>query len=67
MSEIIYNRKAAIRNTVLYAVFLAIALLVVLTRHSVPIYIVAGLLALWAVGGVTANVRAIRNGFKTDD
>ena len=67
MSEIIYNRKAAIRNTALYGVFLALALRGLLTRHGAFGYVVTGLLVLWAIGGLSANIRAIRNGFKTDD
>ena len=67
MSEIIYNRKAAVRNAVLYGVFLVLAMWGLLTRRGTLGYVVTGLLVLWAIGGLSANVRAICNGFKTDD
>jgi hypothetical protein len=48
-------------------VLLALALWGLLTRHGAFGYVVTGLLVLWAIGGLSANIRAIRNGFKTDD
>ena len=67
MSEVIYDRKAAIRNTVVYAIALALAIAGLVTRKSVLGYTLTGLVVLWAVGGLTANIRAIRHGFRNLD
>ena len=67
MSEVIHNRKAAIRNSVLYGVFLALTLWGLVTRSSALGYVLMGSLVAWAIGGVTANIRAIRHGFRLDD
>jgi hypothetical protein len=63
MSEVIYNRKAAVRNTVFYAVALILALIGLITRSSWFGYILMSLLVLWAIGGLTYNWKAIRRGF----
>jgi len=67
VSEVIYNRKAGIRNAVLYGIFLVAAIWGLLTRNSVAGYILMGLAVVWAIGGLAANVRAIRHGFRADD
>jgi len=63
VSEVFHNKKAAIRNTVIYAVALILSLGVLVTRTSWLGYILAGLAVLWAIGGLTYNWRAIRPGF----
>ena len=63
MGGIIFNKRAAIRNAVLYAVALAAFVALLATRHS---WIGRGLTALgvlWAVGGLKANIPAINHGF----
>jgi hypothetical protein len=67
MNEVIYNRKAAIRNTIVYAIALILAIAFLATRSSILGYIVAGIIIVWAIGGLTANVRAIRHGFTNLD
>jgi hypothetical protein len=67
VSEVIHNRKAAIRNTVVYAIALVLGIAGLVTRKSALGYILMGIVVLWAVGGVTANVRAIRHGFTNLD
>ena len=67
MSDVIYNRKAAIRNTIVYAIALVLAVGASVTRTSAVGYIFVGILVLWAIGGLTANVRAIRHGFTNLD
>jgi len=67
MAEVIYNKRAAIRNTVLYAVCFAACVALLLTRHS---WIARGLSALgvvWAISGISANWRAINHGFVDPD
>ena len=59
--------EAAIRNTVLYAIALAFAVAGLVTRKSALAYIFVGLVVLWAIGGLTADVRAIRHGFRNLD
>ena len=63
MSETIYNRKTAIRNTVIYALALILCVIGLVTRSSWPGYILMGLAVVWAIGGLTANWNAIRHGF----
>jgi hypothetical protein len=63
MAETIYNKGAAIRNTVVYALTLAGCLVGLITWHS---WFGRGLMAVavvWAVGGLKANWRAIHHGF----
>jgi hypothetical protein len=63
MAESIHNKRAAIRNTVLYAVALAGCLVGSMAWHS---WFGRGLIAVavvWAVGGLKANWRAIQDGF----
>jgi len=67
MSEVIYDRKAAIRNTTIYAIALLLALAALITRKSVLGFILVGIAVLWAIGGLTANVRAIHHGFRNLD
>jgi branched-subunit amino acid transport protein len=67
MNEVVYDRKAAIRNTVIYAIALLLAVAVLITRKSVLGYILVGFAVLWAIGGLTANVRSIRHGFRNLD
>jgi len=62
MSDVFYDRKAAVRNTVLYAIALALAIAGLVTRKSALGYILMGLVVLWAIGGLKYNVRAIRHG-----
>jgi hypothetical protein len=64
MNEVIYDRKAAIRNTTLYGIAFLVALAILVTRRSVLGYALGLLLGLWAIGGLKANVRAIRCGFR---
>ncbi|HYL17032.1 MAG TPA: hypothetical protein VEV41_28630 [Terriglobales bacterium] len=67
MAEVIYDKRAAIRNTVLYAVAFAACVALLVTRHS---WIARGLCALgvvWAVGGIIANWQAINHGFVDPD
>ncbi len=63
MGEVLHDRKMAITNTVLYIVFLIIAVAGLATRQSWFGRIVMVPVVVWAVGGVTANWRAIRHGF----
>ena len=67
MSEVIYNRKAAIRNTIVYAIAFVFALAVLVTRKSPLGYMLTGIAVLWAIVGLTANIRAIRHGFTNLD
>ncbi len=67
MSEVVYDRKAAIRNTIIYAIALLLTFAALVTRKSALGYILAGIAVLWAIGGLTANVRAIRYGFRNLD
>jgi hypothetical protein len=67
MSEVIHDRKAAIRNTIVYAIALLLALAVLVARKSALGYALVGIAVLWAIGGLTANVRAIRHGFRNMD
>jgi len=67
MSEVFYDRKAAIRNTIIYAIVLVLAIAGFVTRKSALGYILVGLVVLWAIGGLKANVRAIRHGFRNLD
>jgi branched-subunit amino acid transport protein len=67
VSETIYDRKAAIRNTVVYAIALVLAIAALVTRKSALGYILVGIIVLWAIGGLTANVRAIRHGVRDLD
>ena len=63
MVETIYNKGAAVRNTVMYAVALAGCLVGLIGWHS---WFGRGLMAVavvWAVGGLKANWRAINHGF----
>ena len=63
MAETIYNKGAAIRNTVVYALALAGCLLGLIMWHS---WFGRGLMAVavvWAVGALKANWRAIHHGF----
>jgi hypothetical protein len=63
VSETIYNRKAAIRNTVIYAAALVLSIIGLVTRSSWLGYILTGLAVVWAIGGLTYNWKAIRQGF----
>ena len=67
MNEVIYDRKAAIRNTIVYAVALVLAIVGSASIRSVPGFIIGGVVAVWAIGGLKANVRAIRSGFTNLD
>jgi len=61
--ETIYDKRAAIRNTVIYAVALMGSLAGLIMWRS---WLGRGLMALaavWAIGGLKANWRAIRHGF----
>jgi hypothetical protein len=63
MAETIYNKGAAIRNTVVYALALAACLVGLIMWHS---WFGRGLMAVavvWSVGGLKANWRAIHHGF----
>jgi hypothetical protein len=63
VSEVIYNRKAAIRNAVIYAVAFVFSLIGLVTRSSWFGYVLMSVAVLWAVGGLTYNLKAIRHGF----
>jgi hypothetical protein len=63
-SDVIHDRKVAIRNTVFYAIVLVLAIAALVGRKSVMGYILVGLIVLWAIGGLTASVRSIRQGFR---
>ena len=67
MNEVIYDRKAAIRNTVVYVIALVVAIAGFFTRNSTLGHILVGLVVLWAIGGLIASVRAIRHGFRNLD
>jgi hypothetical protein len=63
MADTIYNKGAAIRNTVVYALALAGCLVGLIMWRS---WFGRGLMAVavvWSVGGLKANWRAIHNGF----
>ena len=47
MSEVIYDRNAAIRNTIIYAIALLLALAALVTRKGVLRYIFVGIVVLW--------------------
>lgn len=57
------HRQAAIRNTAIYAACLILSLAGLLTRESWWARIAMLLPVVWALGGVTYNWWAIRNGF----
>jgi hypothetical protein len=57
------NSKATIRNTIVYAVALALAIGALVTPKSAVGYILVGIVVVWAIGGLTASVRAIYYGF----
>jgi hypothetical protein len=61
--EVRHDRKRAITNTVLYVVFLLLAVLGLLTRQSWWGRALMLLVVVWAFGGVSANWRAIHHGF----
>ena len=63
MEHVIHNRRAAIRNTVIYAVAFALSVLGVVTRTTWWGALLLGLVAVWAIGGLKANIRAISHGF----
>jgi hypothetical protein len=68
--KVIYDRKAAMRNTIVYAVALVLAiggLIAWIASRSVAGIIIGGVVAVWAIGGLKANVRAIRTGFTNLD
>ena len=67
MTETIYDKKAAIRNSIVYGVLFALALWVLFTRTSATGYVLTGLAVLWTIGGLMANVRAIKRGFRIDE
>jgi len=67
MSAVFYDRKAAIRNTVIYAIALVLAIAGLVTRKSALGYVLVGPVVLWAIGGLAANVRAICHGFRNLD
>jgi len=67
MNEVIYDRKAAIRNATIYTIAPLLTLAALVTRKSLLGYILVGIGVLWAIGGLTANVRAIRHGFRNLD
>ena len=63
MSEPIHNRKRAITNTALYIAFLLLSIIGLLTRRTWWGCTLMALVIVWAIGGVAANWRAIRDGF----
>jgi hypothetical protein len=65
--EIIHDKKAAVRNTVVYAVFFVLALFGLFHFRSITGRIVMSLALAWAIGGLTANYKAVSRGFPTDD
>jgi hypothetical protein len=62
-----HDRKAAIRNTVLYLIAFVFAVVVLVTRKNVLGFIISGVFVLWTIGGLTENTRAIRHGFRNLD
>jgi len=67
VNEVIYDRKAAIRNTAIYAIAFVLALVGFFTRKSVLGHVLMGVVVLWSLGGLTANIPAIRHGFRNLD
>jgi hypothetical protein len=67
MNEILHDRKAAIRNTVFYAITLVVSLGLLIASRQWWHYLLAGLCVLWTVGGLKANTRAIKHGFILND
>ena len=63
MSEVVKDRKRAIMYTVIYAVFLLLSLIGLITRHTRRGRGLMLLITVWAIGGVLANWRAIPSGF----
>lgn len=63
MSEVVQDRKRAIMYTVIYAVFLLLSLIGLITRHTWWGRGLMLLITVWAIGGVLANWRAIPSGF----
>ena len=63
----IFDRRAAIRNTVVYALAFLGAVVLVFWSTSVWGRVGAVLAILWSIGGLQANIRAIANGFIVDD
>jgi hypothetical protein len=63
VSEVIHDRKAAIRNTIVYAIAFVLAVAGLATRKSILGYALFGIVILWSIGGLTENIRAIRHGF----
>ncbi len=67
MAEIIYNKRAAIRNTVFYALTFAACVVGLLARHSWFGRVLIALALVWSVGGLKASFRAIHHGFEDLD
>lgn len=63
MPETIYNKRAAIRNTICYAFALVGCLCGLFLWHSWFGRVLMAMAVLWAIGGLRANVRAIHHGF----
>jgi len=67
MAEIIYNKRAAIRNTVFYALAFAACLMGLMTWHSWFGRVLIALALILSIGGLKANFRAINHGFEDLD
>jgi hypothetical protein len=67
MAKIVYNKGAAIRNTVFYALAFAACLMSLLIWHSWFGRVLNALALIWSIGGLKANFRAIHDGFEDLD
>jgi len=63
MTEVIHDRKRAIVHTALYCLFLLLSLIGLFTRQTWWGRGLMLIIVVWAIGGVSANWRAIRHGF----
>ncbi len=63
----IYDRPAAIRNTVIYALAFIGTVVMFFWSNSTWGRIVLALVLIWAIGGLKANIHAIKHGFSVDD
>jgi hypothetical protein len=67
MAEIIYDKRAAIRNTAFYALAFAVCLVGLIIWHSWFGRVLIALVLVWSIGGLKANFRAINHGFEDLD
>ena len=63
----LFDRPAAIRNTVVYALAFVGAMVLLFWSASTWGRIGLALVLTWTIGGLKANIRAIKHGFPLDN